>query len=156
MVRDGHKGIAFRIVAGEASLRDVVATHDKAADMAADAVVDRGSEPDDFPFFQALPCDIGRIHEQYHARAKDAAEPIAIRIDGRVELSLAADGRELEDAGLPGRTVDIAGEGLGHDRIRDAIEKTYPDIALSPPTVIWWYCELICVADVTSISAGFF
>src|SRR5262245_1098290 len=87
MVRDGHKRITLRVVGGEAALGDVVTTHNEAADMAADAVLDCRGEPDNLPFFQALTCDIRRIHEQHHARAKDAAEPVAIRIDGRIELA---------------------------------------------------------------------
>src|SRR4051794_14647824 len=76
VVRDRHQRIALGVIGGERAFGDVVATHDEAADMAADALLDGSGEPDDISFFQALFRDVHLVHEQDHPRAEHTTEAV--------------------------------------------------------------------------------
>ena len=57
------------------------------------------------------------VHEQHHSGAMDAAEPVAIRIDRRVELALAAEGRELKNIAPARIDLDVGRQVLRRDEI---------------------------------------
>src|SRR6185437_15501918 len=106
--------VAFRVVAADATLRNVVLVHDKAVDPALDAIIGGGDETHRRAFGKREPVDVALVHEQHHAGALDPAKPVALGIDARVELALAAKRGELEYR----RVVRLGGKRLWRDEIR--------------------------------------
>ena len=76
----------------------------------------RSDRAHDFTALQFEPARVVVIYEEYHPSALDIEEPIAICIDGDVELNLAI--QRLQNIGLAFQRVDISRKARPHDKIR--------------------------------------
>lgn len=98
-MRHRNKWITLGIVRPNAPFRDVVGAHNQPVDLPVHAVIGRRGvrhQTDAITFCNAEPIDIITIHEQHHSRAEYDTKTVAIGVDGRVELPLAAESRELK------------------------------------------------------------
>src|ERR1700712_846217 len=87
--------IALGKIAGDTTFGNIVFYDLKAAHLTLNAVVNCGCQSNRLAFYQTEAVDVITMHQHDVTRAVDAAKPIVVIVDGRVELSVAAQGNQL-------------------------------------------------------------
>jgi hypothetical protein len=86
----GDQRIAFGIIAGTATLGEIVRCGTHVVELADDTVIRISHDGDVFTLVQVQPLHIVEIHQQHTAGAIDAPVAIFVAVDGGVELIVAA------------------------------------------------------------------
>ena len=81
--------IALRKIAGDATLGNVVFNDLEAVYLTLDTVVDGCRQADGLAFRQTEASDVIAVHQHDVTGAVDAAKPVIVTVNGRVELPIA-------------------------------------------------------------------